>query len=260
MEAEHLMRLIITTPTAIVVNAGEVRYVRAEDSTGSFGDYENERSRRTGANVVRREARYRESQAVDHACIIVGSDGDIIMLIQQLTRQASLNILARLRFGRLACARSTQPYVVPIYFIYNHDYLYSFSTVGQKIEWMRVNPKVCIEVDEVVSPQQWTSVIAFGRYEELPDTPEWRNEREFAYKMLQQNAVWWEPGYASSILHSAERKLLPVFYRIKLLQITGQRTTNEPQASPETRLSTPSLSENGWLEKFLRQIRDKFSK
>jgi hypothetical protein len=36
MEAEHLMRLIITTPTVIVVNAGEVRYVRAEDSTGSL--------------------------------------------------------------------------------------------------------------------------------------------------------------------------------------------------------------------------------
>jgi F-type H+-transporting ATPase subunit epsilon len=31
------MRLIITTPTAIVVNANDVRYVRAEDSTGAFG-------------------------------------------------------------------------------------------------------------------------------------------------------------------------------------------------------------------------------
>lgn len=182
------------------------------------------------------------------------------MLIQELTKQASLDLLARMRFGRLACARSTQPYVVPVYFVYNNNYLYSFSTVGQKIEWMRVNPVVCIEVDEVVSPQHWTSVIVFGRYEELPDTAKWRNERDFAYKMLQQNAMWWEPAYASSIHHGAERRLVPVFYRIQVVQITGQRATHEAEASPETRSSMPSLSESGWQQKFLRQILDKFKK
>jgi F-type H+-transporting ATPase subunit epsilon len=31
------MKLVITTPTAIVVNADNVRHVRAEDSTGAFG-------------------------------------------------------------------------------------------------------------------------------------------------------------------------------------------------------------------------------
>jgi hypothetical protein len=78
--------------------------------------------------------------------------------------------------------------------------------------------------------------------------------------MLQQNAMWWEPGYASSILHGAERRLVPVFYRIQVVQITGQRATHEPEASPDTRLSMPSLSENGWLQKFLRQIQNKFGK
>lgn len=31
------MKLVITTPTAIVVNADNISYVRAEDSTGAFG-------------------------------------------------------------------------------------------------------------------------------------------------------------------------------------------------------------------------------
>ena len=121
---------------------------------------------------------------------------------------------------------------------------------------MRVNPLVCIEVDEMVSSRQWTSVIVFGSYEELPDTPEWANEREFAHKMLQVNEVWWEPGYASSILHAAERRPVPV-YRIEVVQITGHRTNLDPVASPDTRLTTPSLSDYGWLQTFLRQIRDK---
>lgn len=39
------------------------------------------------------------------------------------------------------------------------------------------DPLVCVEVDEVVSPEEWASVIVFGRYEELPDSPEYQPQR-----------------------------------------------------------------------------------
>ena len=93
------------------------------------------------------------------------------MLLQSMTRQASVELLARTKFGRLACANEGQPYVTPFAFVYDSDWLYSFSTVGQKITWMRANPLVCVEVDEIFSRQNWASVIVFGRYEELLDTP-----------------------------------------------------------------------------------------
>ena len=147
------------------------------------------------------------------------------MLIQVLTRPASLDLLARTRLGRLACAQGTQPYVVPFYFAFNESCLYSFSTAGQKIEWMRTNPLVCVEVDEVVSPEQWVSVIVFGRYQELPDTLEWQTAREHAHEMLQQYPIWWEPGYVKTILYGKERPLVPVFYRISVGQITGHRAS-----------------------------------
>lgn len=151
--------------------------------------------------------------------------GRVVVLIQELTRQASLDLLARTHLGRLACAHGTQPYVVPVYFAYDNESLYSFSTVGQKIEWMRVNPLVCVEADEVISPEQWVSVIVFGRYEELPDTPQWQSARTVAYTVLKRNAVWWEPAYVKTILHGTERPLVPVFYRIHGLRITGHRAT-----------------------------------
>ena len=147
------------------------------------------------------------------------------MLIQELTRQASVEVLARAHLGRLACAQGARPYVVPVYFAYHNDYLYSLSTVGQKIEWMRANPLVCVEVDEVVSPEQWVSVVVFGRYEELPDTPEWQGARILAYTLLKRKAVWWEPAYVKTILHGTPRLLVPVFYRIHGRQITGHRAT-----------------------------------
>lgn len=149
------------------------------------------------------------------------------MLNQELTRQESLDLLSRIRLGRLACAQGTQPYVVPFYFAYDNNYLYSFSTVGQKIEWMRANPLVCVEADEVVSPHNWVSVVVFGRYEELRDTPEWDSARQFAHQLLAQHTMWWAPGHVRTILHGTERPLVPVFYRIFVGQITGRRATLE---------------------------------
>ena len=147
------------------------------------------------------------------------------MLIRELTRQASLELLARAHLGRLACAQGGQPYVVPICFAFYHDCLYSFCTVGQKIEWMRANPLVSLEADEIVSTRQWASVVVLGRYEELPDTPKWSIEREMAVKLLQRIAMWWEPGYAKVITPAGERPHVPLFYRIHVTQITGRIAT-----------------------------------
>jgi nitroimidazol reductase NimA-like FMN-containing flavoprotein (pyridoxamine 5'-phosphate oxidase superfamily) len=149
------------------------------------------------------------------------------VLIQEMTSQESLDLLARTHLGRLACAQGNQPYVVPFYFSFSYDNnsLYSLGTVGQRIRWMRANPLVCVEADEVVSPEEWVSAIVFGRYEELPDTSEYQPERAVAYDLLQKKAMWWEPGYVKTILHGTERPVVPVFYRIRVVQITGHRAT-----------------------------------
>jgi len=179
------------------------------------------------------------------------------VLIQELSRQASLDLLARTRLGRLACTQGGQAYIVPVYFAYDDHSLYSFATVGQKIEWMRANPLVCVEVDEVVSPQQWVSVIAFGRYEELPDAPEWQSARAFAHTLLRQTAMWWEPAYVRTMLGGAPRPLEPVFYRIHVVHTTGHRAGLDPVSPPDTRRSMLASGEAGWLEKLLRQVRGK---
>jgi nitroimidazol reductase NimA-like FMN-containing flavoprotein (pyridoxamine 5'-phosphate oxidase superfamily) len=111
------------------------------------------------------------------------------MLIQEVSHRDALNLLAHLRLGRIACAEGAQPYVVPFYFVYHDGYLYSFSTVGQKIRWMRANPLVCVEVDEIVSSEEWVSIVIFGRYQELTDTPELKAERDLAYRLLQRKAI-----------------------------------------------------------------------
>ena len=73
------------------------------------------------------------------------------MSIQSMTEPASLELLARATLGRLACANEGRPYIIPMSVTYDANALYGFSTVGQKIAWMRANPHVCVEVEEVVS-------------------------------------------------------------------------------------------------------------
>lgn len=178
------------------------------------------------------------------------------MLIEEITKEASLELLTHMHLGRLACAQGFQPYVVPFYFAYDSNCLYSFSTIGQKIDWMRANPLVCVETDEVLSSQKWVSVIIFGRYQELPDTPEWKREREFAHNLLRQKANWWEPGYAKTIVDGAERPLFPLFYRIQIAQITGHCAKPDSAPGLETRTSMRGSTKH-WIQEILRQLRNR---
>jgi hypothetical protein len=114
-----------------------------------------------------------------------------------------------------------------MYFAYCANYLYGFSTVGRKIEWMRANPNVCIEVDDVRNAEQWTTVIVMGRYEELPDAPATADGRGLAYSFLQRTPAWWEPGYAKTVLKGNERPLVPVYFRIQIESITGHQATSK---------------------------------
>ena len=112
------------------------------------------------------------------------------MFIKELTTEKCYEILTEKRVGRLACARENQPYVVPFHFAFDGgEHFYAFSTLGQKIEWMRANPLVCVEVDDIKNQFEWTSFIIFGRYEELPDTPEFASERTRAYELLSRRSM-----------------------------------------------------------------------
>jgi hypothetical protein len=106
---------------------------------------------------------------------------------------------------------------------------------GQKVEWMRRNPQVCLEVDGVNAQNSWTSVIILGRYEELLDTPDGQSERLHARELLQTHAMWWQPGAVALRSHVVRGDVKPVFYRIHMDRLTGRRgvpTPDEPAATP----------------------------
>jgi uncharacterized protein len=60
-------------------------------------------------------------------------EGAIPILITEMVSKECREILTRTGFGRLGCTHNNQPYVVPIYFAYEADHLYGFSTFGRRI-------------------------------------------------------------------------------------------------------------------------------
>jgi uncharacterized protein len=116
------------------------------------------------------------------------------MVIHEMTEEECRAMLARRHVARLACARNNQPYIVPFHFDLDDECLYGFATLGQKIEWMRQNPLVCLEIDELTTKGQWESVVVFGQYEELPHAPQYEGAREVAQRLFQNHPMWWEPA------------------------------------------------------------------
>jgi uncharacterized protein len=175
------------------------------------------------------------------------------MLILELTNQECVETLTRLNIGRLGCSRDNQPYVVSFNFAHHEQRLYSVAALGQKIEWMRTNPLVCVEADERVDHYHWTSVVLQGRYEELPDRPQWSAERELAHALLQRRAMWWERACVRETDLVAVEQVIPIYYRIHIDRVTGRRATPDP--SEAVAVLEPAITSrwNSWLKSLLRR-------
>jgi nitroimidazol reductase NimA-like FMN-containing flavoprotein (pyridoxamine 5'-phosphate oxidase superfamily) len=174
------------------------------------------------------------------------------MKVREMTSGESFDFLARSRFGRLGCVRDNHPYIVPISFVCDQGRIYGFSTAGQKTDWMRANPHVCLQADRVISARRWTSVVLFGRYQELPDTPERHVERQRAWGLFQQTPDWWEPAYMRPVDGVAERPLESIWYTIEIEKITGH-SAGEPLPPANLSAHGRNRDAGGWLDQFLHR-------
>ena len=87
---------------------------------------------------------------------------------------------------------------------------------------MRQNPKVCVEIEDVADKNHWTTVLAFGRYEEMGDSPVDRAARNAAEQLFSKRPEWWLPAAAKVGSREQERHAM-VIYRIQIDRMTGRR-------------------------------------
>jgi hypothetical protein len=173
------------------------------------------------------------------------------MVIEEMTERECRAMLARTDVARLACTRNNQPYITPIHVDLDGEFLYGYATLGQKIEWMRQNPLVCLEIDEVITHWQWSSVIVFGHYEELPHTPEYEGPRDVAERLFERHPTWWEPASVPLAGHEQRARIV---FRIGIGRVTGRRATPDTVETDHARGNVAEARRPRWLARALDQM------
>lgn len=152
---------------------------------------------------------------------------DAGMIIRELSANQCTTLISESRLARIACSRDGQPYLVPIFYAYAKGCSYSFTMPGRKLDMMRANPNVALLVEELGSASSWKSVVAEGRFEELPDRVGFKRERERAWSLLSKHANWWEPGALKPVLQPLAVYSSHVFFRIHIDRMSGREAVDD---------------------------------
>lgn len=88
-------------------------------------------------------------------------------MVGDLSESELDELLATASHGHLGCHAGGRTYIVPIGYAYVDGNFVGQTTPGLKVEMMRENPEVCVQVDEIRSLVDWRSAVVWGRFEEL---------------------------------------------------------------------------------------------
>jgi nitroimidazol reductase NimA-like FMN-containing flavoprotein (pyridoxamine 5'-phosphate oxidase superfamily) len=143
------------------------------------------------------------------------------------------DVLSKQILARIGCHYDNRTYVVPISYAYDGTHFYCHSYEGMKTQMMRKNPKVCLQIDDMINMADWKSVVCWGDAIELTK----EEEQAEAIKHLVARKL---PLQSSETTHlfsdwpfsNPDEKLLPgALFCIKVIEKTGrfERTTARDQ-------------------------------
>lgn len=140
-------------------------------------------------------------------------------MIGMLTDADARAVLRQERIGRLAVWDGQRVFVYPVNFGFDGATLYLQSRDGEKIRILREHPEVCVQVDQVITPARWRSVMAHGTFEEIVD----EGERDAAFAAILRQGGAQAPSVAP-YLDGPEHL---VVYRVPVRELTGRYEESE---------------------------------
>lgn len=148
-----------------------------------------------------------------------------MVLVREMTHNECIATIADQRLARLACAKDNIPYVIPIYYAYSGNRIYVFAMPGKKLDYLRSNPHVCLQIDKYRDKHNWVSIVVDAAFQELPDDEQYHDERLHAWELLAHYFDWWEAG-AIKTHHQPVRGSSPhVFFALDIIAVSGIEAT-----------------------------------
>jgi nitroimidazol reductase NimA-like FMN-containing flavoprotein (pyridoxamine 5'-phosphate oxidase superfamily) len=156
--------------------------------------------------------------------------GKFDCMLGTLSEEQIEDLLKSLPVGRIGCYAGGITYIVPVNYVYDGIYIYAHSAEGMKIDMMRKNPDVCFETDAIIDLQNWKSVIAWGKFEEITNI----QEKTQVMQMIINRIMPLMQGDAAQPSHGFTRDASDVgdgveliLYKIVLSKKTGRFEKNE---------------------------------
>ena len=143
-----------------------------------------------------------------------------MLKIEEMAHGEMLALLLRAAYGHLACARDNRPYVVPMNYTFDLQFIYFFTTEGTKTEMIEANNAVCFQVEEYTDPLHWRSVMVTGPAERLT-RPE---EIEHAMQLITGHNPSLKPALNETKIGAWTRLNNVVIYRLRAEAIYGRKT------------------------------------
>jgi len=147
-------------------------------------------------------------------------------MIKKLETKECIELLNNNYIGHLAFISHKEPYVLPITYYYNQENntIIAYSSEGHKVEAMRKNDMVSLEVEEIKSVNNWRSVHLHGTFEELQGI----DAKYLLHKFTQnvKKKITQKEGSHPKFIGEFSSKLseqgIPIVYRININEITGK--------------------------------------
>ena len=143
-----------------------------------------------------------------------------MLKIEEMAQGESLALLLRDSYGHLACARDNRPYLVPMNYAFDGQFIYFFTTEGTKTEIMDANREVCFQVEEVTDAARWRSVMVSGRAERLAKA----EDVERAMQLVTEQNPTLTPALNETRIGAWTRLNKVVVYRVRPDAIYGRKT------------------------------------
>jgi nitroimidazol reductase NimA-like FMN-containing flavoprotein (pyridoxamine 5'-phosphate oxidase superfamily) len=146
---------------------------------------------------------------------------------REMSRTDTEQFLSESKVGRLGVCSNSEPYIVPVLFVYdkeNEEIFFHCAKKGKKTDVLRTNPKVCFETDEMSSlvfnkspcgsSLLYRSVIAFGEATFIEDA----EEKAEALNVLMKKYA----GEKEADLITPERTVNTQVIKIRITSKTGK--------------------------------------
>lgn len=129
--------------------------------------------------------------------------------------------------GHLAYVHLNRPYIIPMTYYFNEkeNVLICYSGEGHKINAMRKNNSISLEVAEIDSVTNWKSVVAHGSYKELKgiDAKSQLHIFSLGVKEIILAKERKDVNYINEFSAKIYKEEIPIVFLIKIEEISGKK-------------------------------------